>query len=113
MSLFLIDANLPRRLDAWQGESFQHVADIDDEWSDSEIWTYARQNALTIVSKDADFSDRIIVSEPPPRVVHFKIGNLRLRDLKAFIEANWIEIAGASNSHKLVNVYRDRIEAID
>lgn len=112
MKRFLIDANLPRNVPAWQGEKFWFVSDIDDEWSDSEIWKYAKQNAFTIVTKDADFSNRIIVSEPPPKVIHLKIGNLRLRDIKRFLDENWRAITAASQEHKLVNVYLDRIESI-
>ncbi|MBP9664630.1 MAG: DUF5615 family PIN-like protein [Pyrinomonadaceae bacterium] len=113
MKRFLIDANLPRNIPAWRGERFQFVVDIDDEWSDSEIWNYARKNAYTIVTKDADFSNRIIVSEPPPKIIHIKVGNLKLRAFERFIEENWTSIEAASKSHKLVNVYPDRIESIE
>lgn len=109
---FLIDANLPTGVPTWQKESFLFVAQIDVEWSDSEIWNYARKNAYTIVTKDADFSNRIIIAKPPPRVIHFRIGNMRLRDLIDFIDENWSSIERASKAHKLVNVYIDRIESI-
>ncbi len=29
------------------------------------LWAYAKEHDLTIVSKDADFSDRVLLSEPP------------------------------------------------
>lgn len=112
MKRFLIDANLPGNISAWTGEKFWHVTDLDDEWKDSEIWEYARKNDHTIVTKDADFSQRIIVSEPPPRIIHLRIGNMRLRDLARFVDANWDLIRKASAKHKLVNVYKDRIETI-
>ena len=56
MKRFLIDANLPSGISAWQGEKYWHVVDIDDEWTDSQIWDYARKNNHTIVTKDSDFS---------------------------------------------------------
>lgn len=113
MKRFLIDANLPFRIPSWQREGFWHVFEIDDEWSDSEIWDYARKNACTIVTKDADFSNRIIVSSPPPKVIHIKVGNLKLATFKQFIEENWKAIETASKTHKLVNVYLDRLESIE
>lgn len=113
MNRFLIDANLPSRISAWQGEKFLHVVDIDDEWTDSEIWEYARKNNHTIVTKDADFSTRIIVSKPPPSIIHIRVGNMRLWDLDRFIFENWKAIKAASAGHKLVNVYKDRVETID
>jgi predicted nuclease of predicted toxin-antitoxin system len=112
MRRFLIDANLPTGLPTWKKESFLFVAEIDPEWSDSEIWSYARKNDCTIVTKDADFSNRIIIVHPPPRVIHFRIGNMRLRELITFIDKKWPSIERASKSHKLVNVYLDRIESV-
>lgn len=113
MKRFLIDANLPFKINAWQGESFWFVADINEEWTDSEIWDYARKNNHTIVTKDADFSHRIIVSKPPPKIIHIRVGNMRLREFEVFININWKAIKFASATHKLVNVYEDRIEMID
>lgn len=113
MIRFLIDANLPRGIEVWQGEKFYFVADIDAEWTDSDIWEYARKNGHTIVTKDADFSHRIIVARPPPRIVHIRVANMRLREFERFINANWKAIRAASENHKLVNVYKDRIETIE
>jgi len=84
MNRFLIDANLPSLISVWQGEKFLNVVEIDDEWTDSEIWDYARKNNHTIITKDADFSHRIIVSKPPPRIIHIRVGNMRLRDFERF-----------------------------
>lgn len=64
---FLIDANLPYRLSAWQGESFIHQFKLGDTWPDERIWEYVEANNLTIVTKDADFSNRIMMSDSPPR----------------------------------------------
>ena len=112
MKRFVIDANLPRQISVWQSESFEHVVDIDDEWSDTEIWNYARKNNSTIVTKDADFSHRIIVSKPPPKIIHLRIGNMRLLDFMRFIDEHWKTIRAASANHKLVSVYVDRIESV-
>ncbi len=113
MKRFLIDANLPRGIAVWQSEKFWFVVDIDAEWSDSDIWEYARKNDHTIVTKDADFSNRILVSRPPPRIIHIRVGNMRLLEFEKFINANWKAIKAASANHKLVNVYLDRIESIE
>jgi predicted nuclease of predicted toxin-antitoxin system len=29
--------------------------DLGNKWEDEEIWNYARENNLTIISKDSDF----------------------------------------------------------
>lgn len=65
---FLIDVNLPYKFKPWGNEKFIHVRDINDEWSDSQIWLYAKENKLTIVTKDVDFSNRIIfINATTPR----------------------------------------------
>ena len=89
MSRFLIDANLPYRWDVWRGERFLHVFDLGDDLPDRVIWERARSDDLVIVTKDSDFSAWALLAEPPPRVVHFRIGNLRLRDFAALVERIW------------------------
>lgn len=81
MNRYLIDANLPRRIAQWQGERFLHVVELGDEWTDTQIWEFARQNDHAIVTKDADFSHRIIVSIAPPKVIHLRVGNMRLHKI--------------------------------
>lgn len=112
MKKFLIDANLPSKVGIWQTDKFEFVNDINDEWSDGEIWDYAKINDLIIVTKDSDFSHRIISQDPPPKIIHIKIGNMRLNDFISFIGRNWVQIEEMSNENKLVNVFTDRIEAI-
>ncbi len=78
MSTFLIDENLPVKTNLWNGPDFEFVASLFQSELDNSIWEYARANHLTIVTKDSDFSYRILTSDPPPRVIHIKFGNLRL-----------------------------------
>lgn len=110
---FLIDVNLPKKIKIWAADSFLHVFDLNDEWPDSKIWEYARENNLTIITKDADFSNRIITTEPPPKVIHLKIGNMKMKEFHGFVSEHWKEIKKASQNHKLVNVYKNRIIEID
>jgi len=113
MKKYLIDANLPSRIKVWQTGEFEFVNKINDQWSDSEIWEYAETHYLTIVTKDADFSHRIIVSLPPPKIIHLRIGNMKLREFESFINNFWENVEGISQNHKLVNVFLDRIEAVE
>lgn len=80
--------------------------------TDSEIWEYAKIHKLTIITKDADFSHRIIVSQPPPKIIHIRIGNMKLKDFQSFITKVWSTVEETSDNHKLVNVFIDRIEAV-
>jgi predicted nuclease of predicted toxin-antitoxin system len=112
MAKFLIDANLPYHFSLWNSVDFIHVADIDDTWSDEVIWKYAKDNDLIIISKDSDFSNKIIIASPPPRVIHIKVGNMRIRELHEFLNKNWKRISNISQEFKLTNVYISKIEGI-
>ena len=73
MPKYLIDVNLPYRFGLWNTSEYIHQFDLGDDWSDEQIWDYAKKHNLTIVSKDADFSNKILLKTPPPRVIHIRI----------------------------------------
>ncbi len=112
MAKYLIDANLPYYFELWHNENFLHLRDIDDSLPDHEVWNYAKANNLIIVTKDADFSARIMLSGPPPKVIHLRMGNMRMHEFHSFLSHVWEEVENLIETHKLVNVYRDVIEGI-
>ncbi len=112
MSKYIIDANLPYYFSLWNHEDYLHVIDIDPHMKDSEIWKYAKENDLTIVTKDADFSDLVLLDNPPPRVIHIKLGNMKIKDFHNAIDSIWEDVLKMSLEYKLVRVYKDKIEGI-
>jgi predicted nuclease of predicted toxin-antitoxin system len=109
---YIVDVNLPYYFELWNNPRFTHVKDLNDEWTDDEIWEYSKDNDLIIISKDADFSNRIIVKNPPPKVIHIKVGNLKIQQLHKFLNDNWPIIEKKIKKFKLLYVYHDRIEGI-
>jgi len=79
MSL-LLDANLSWRsvaiLKSHYGSCFHvdHIG-LNVPAKDTEIWEYAKQNGLIIVSNDEDFINLLVVKGFPPKVVLLKTGN--------------------------------------
>jgi predicted nuclease of predicted toxin-antitoxin system len=71
-----------------------------------------KKERLVIVSKDTDFSDRIIVQTPPPWVVHLRFGNMRRREYHTHLAKVWPQVETLLKSHKQANVYADRVEGI-
>lgn len=112
MTRFLIDANLPRYFAIWNSSAFEFAHDLKTSATDQEIWDHALLHDLTIVTKDADFTDRMLVAKECPRVIHFRIGNMKLRDLHDFLHRNWDELTALSASYRLVTVYVDRVECM-
>jgi predicted nuclease of predicted toxin-antitoxin system len=100
-------------LSHWKGDDFEFVVDIDPSWSDKKIWDYAAANTLTIVTKDADFKVRVFVNQGAgPHVIHFRLGNMKIRSLHEFLAANWKSICTRSADHQLVTVYEDHVDCI-
>ena len=112
MAKYLIDANLPYYFSLWNNSDCVHQRDIDDEWTDEEIWGYAKAQNLTIVTRDADFSNLVLLHQPPPKVIHIRIGNVDLKELFSLLSKNWQEILRMNDGHKLVTVFEDRVEGI-
>ncbi len=113
MSQYLIDVNLPSRFSVWAGIEYEHVVNINDEWKDSDIWQYAKDKNLTIVTKDTDFSDMVMLNNPPPRVIHIKLGNMKMKEFHQKISGIWSDVCSMSKEYKLVRVYSNKIEGID
>jgi len=112
VSKFLVDSNLPQTYNLWQGTDFIYAVSIKIDGDDNLIWNYARENNLTILSRDKDFADRIIHTNPPPKVIHFRLGNIRFRDLRKLLNSEWERIIFFSHNYKLVLVYPNSIEGI-
>ena len=112
MALYLIDANLPRYFSVWSSADYVHQIDINPRWDDRQIWNYAIKNQLTIVSKDSDFTHRILMSVPPPRVIHIRLGNMPMRRFHELVSSNWHSVLEMSQTHKLVIMWEDRLEGV-
>jgi len=85
MKGFLFDENLPQRIQFSPKLPVVSISEIGSSPTDSAVWEFARKRELVIVSKDADFSDRIIIQSPPPWVVHLRVGNLRKKDFHTLL----------------------------
>ncbi|MGC9973191.1 MAG: DUF5615 family PIN-like protein [Bryobacteraceae bacterium] len=90
---FLVDNQLPVALARFlgsRGVSCQHVLDLClAQASDSEIWRYAAQHRLILISKDEDFFH--LAGQPSATVqfVWVRLGNCRKQELLAAIERVW------------------------
>lgn len=75
----LFDQNLSRRLVDQLAMTFPgsvHVVHLGlDTATDAEIWTYAGEQDLVIVSKDSDFRQLAFLRGPPPKAIWLRVGN--------------------------------------
>lgn len=112
MKGFLFDENLPRRLTFDRGLPVTHATELGDSPTDTQLWEYAKSHELAIVSKDADFSNRMMLQSSPPWVVHLRFGNQRLSVFHKRLEQLWPLVKTRLPDHKLIAFYPDRIEAV-
>lgn len=85
----LFDENLSPKLVVRLANEFPeslHVSRVGlDEADDAAVWTFARDNALTIVTKDADFQEISLRLGMPPKVVWLRRGNCSVDETAAML----------------------------
>ncbi|HEU4497355.1 MAG TPA: DUF5615 family PIN-like protein [Flavobacterium sp.] len=109
---YLVDVNLPKYFSFFNEGSYIFVSDINLTMPDSEIWNYALQNDLVILTKDADFYNRFLISENAPKVIYFQLGNFSLKQLFLYFEANWEKIKNAIPVSRFIIARENNIECI-
>ena len=108
---FIVDENLPQTLVAKLGAGSLHATDLGERMSDIQLWLYAKQHEQIVVTKDADFFDRLSLEGSPPKVVWVRLGNMRRTALETEILRRWPEVLGLLGSANLVEIHGDRLEA--
>jgi predicted nuclease of predicted toxin-antitoxin system len=88
----LFDENLSPRLvreiaSIWPDSN--HVDPLDMRGAtDEAIWSFARDNSFTIVSKDDDFRSLALVRGAPPKVVWLQVGNASTSRVATLLRGN-------------------------
>ncbi|MGI9282254.1 MAG: DUF5615 family PIN-like protein [Endozoicomonas sp.] len=96
--MFLIDENLSYKLaarleDDFMGiEAVSKVTSLGEGSSDEQVWKYAKNHQLAILTRDKDFVDYWSRLGPPPKVIHLIITNSRLSAIESLIKQNRILI---------------------
>ncbi|GAB3713988.1 hypothetical protein GCM10027592_53450 [Spirosoma flavus] len=91
---FLVDTQLPPMLATylqWKGAEAIHTTHFPEGHllQDTDIAKIAIEEGRIIVTKDSDFPDAFFLKGAPPRVVYLRLGNIRNRELTAFLETRW------------------------
>jgi len=68
------------------------VTEYGEKCPDESVWTEAKDNDYTIITKDSDFSDATKHPGPPPQAVRLAIGNATPDELEAYLRAHAGEI---------------------
>lgn len=109
---FLVDVNLPKYFSFFNTKSFVFVSDLDLQMTDTEIWNYALDNELVILTKDTDFYNRFLVSVTAPKIIYFQLGNCSLKQLHHYFNDNWEKIQSEIENSRFIIAKENHIECI-
>ena len=92
----LFDQNISFRVLRLLSDCFAdccHVRSVGlNDCNDAKIWQYAKQNAFTVVTFDADFFDMSVLRGFPPKIVWLRTGNLTTSEIAERIILNYANI---------------------
>ena len=98
----LFDQNLSRHLVGMFNIEYPdscHVTDLGlDMATDAEIWAYAGEHDLVIVSKDSDFRQLAFLHGPPPKAIWVRLGNASTIEVYDVLRGHHDEIARFADS---------------
>ncbi len=112
MKKVLIDENLPRTLVSALGPGARHATEFGSRLSDEQLWLKAREQGFVLLTKDADFFDKILLAGAPPQIVWVRTGNLRRAALEQRITGEWASILALLETSDLVEIHPDRLEGV-
>ena len=75
-----------------------HVREVGLERApDEAVWNYARANAFTIVTQDADFGEMSVLLDSPPKVIWLRRGNCSSSEIETILRAHYEAIVAFHN----------------
>ncbi|MCH7226430.1 DUF5615 family PIN-like protein [Haloferula sp. A504] len=111
MNHLLIDENLPFSLAKHLPVPCSHATDLGRQPTDGEIWEHAREKNQVVLTRDADFFDRIILEGPPPKVIWVRLGNIRRKELESLLLRRWPQLSAMLADADLLEVHPESIES--
>jgi predicted nuclease of predicted toxin-antitoxin system len=101
----LFDHNLSPKLVYRLAELFpdsNHVYQLGlDQVEDREVWQYAKANGFTIVTKDGDYNDLLILLGFPPKVIWIRRGNCSTKEIENILRMHYLDIQDLTNTESL------------
>ena len=111
---FLVDAQLPRRLAlalVKAGHDALHTFDLPDgnRTTDLAICETADREGRVVMTKDQDFVTSFLLAGRPERLLLVSTGNIKNTDLESIVLSVLPSIVTAFDSHRYVELTRDRL----
>lgn len=106
---FLVDNQLPRALARFlttRGFQCRHVVEVGlEQASDAEVWRYAADHGMVLITKDEDFLHLVRKPGVEVQVLWVRLGNCRTPQLLAAMDSTWPRIeAHLESGDRLVEI---------
>jgi predicted nuclease of predicted toxin-antitoxin system len=92
----LFDQNLSSTLVRKMSDLFPDSAHVKNigmaKVDDLVVWTFAKENGFTIVSKDSDFQQLSLFFGAPPKVIWLRVGNCPTSRIEKLIRDRSVEV---------------------
>jgi predicted nuclease of predicted toxin-antitoxin system len=93
MQRLLFDQNLSPRLVTLLADLYHDAAHVAllglGSASDKAVWEFSRDHDCIIVSKDADFSEMVVLHGFPPKVLWIQRGNCSTKDIENLLREHF------------------------
>ena len=109
---FLVNVNLPEIFPISDADNFIYVFNVDRQLADSEIWNQALKENYIILTRDMDFYHRAKESIEFPKIIIFRFGNLKLKQMQKYFQENWNSIYELISGNKLIFAWLNELEII-
>lgn len=101
----LFDHNLSPRLVSRLADLFPesvHVYTLAmDQADDRELWAYAQNNRFTIVTRDSDYNELLVLKGFPPKVIWIRRGNCSTTEIETILRSHFSDIQDLETSSDL------------
>jgi len=113
---FIIDAHLPKSLCQIfinLGHEALHTSDLPDgnEADDKDIILIASEDGI-IVTKDGDFYLSFLIQGQPSKLIHVKVGNMKLKELKTLFSKVAPKLIDLLGQYDLLELHKDKVIVI-
>ncbi|MEI6428678.1 MAG: DUF5615 family PIN-like protein [Pseudanabaena sp. ELA607] len=101
----LFDHNLSPKLVYRLAELFpnsNHVYHLGlDRVEDRQVWQHSKTNDFTIVTKDGDYNELLILLGFPPKVIWIRRGNCSTNEIENILRMHYLDIQDLTNTESL------------
>lgn len=102
---FLFDHNLSPKLVHRLADLFPHSNHVYylglDRVEDRQVWQYAKANNFTIITRDSDYNELLILLGFPPKVVWIRRGNCSTLEIEDILRTHCSDIQDLINTESL------------